>query len=366
MWARGGANDGRTRRVTSRRAVLIGGLGLAASHTAAWRWMSSAAVAEPAPGPCAPSGYGYAADVTRRLGMVLVDPRFAQVKDPSITFDGRTWHLFASAWRSLHDDVVIVHGSARQPQGPYVSPEVLDLPVTGPQVAAPGVLWSDGSFHMFVQTRFSGAGGMIEHLASSDGTNFEHVDRALDSDVAIGEGCLYDAQPAIAGDELLLTYAATNVPGQPDLHLARSRSGTWDGPWERLGPILRQSEVSFHNQPACGHYEWGLEGPQLVDLRDGRLLLAAVCFLADQPHGRRQRLFLALADGTRGPYRPLGEALVPVSGTWEAGENGHAAVTVVDNELVLVYQARRGAGRAWSVGAAVMPIPDGHGALDPQ
>src|SRR5215207_5372915 len=155
MWA-SGWGEGATRRVmASRRAVLLGGLGLAASQTGLWRWMSSVAASEPVPGSCAKTGRGFVANETSRLGVVLTDLRFVQVKDPSITWNGAAWHLFASAWPSLHDDIVIVHGSAPSPEGPYASLEVLNLPVVGPQVAAPGVIWSDGTFHMFVQTRFS-------------------------------------------------------------------------------------------------------------------------------------------------------------------------------------------------------------------
>src|SRR4051812_7055070 len=103
MWASGG-HDGGARRVTaSRPAVLLGGLGLAASHTGLWRWMSSVAAAEPVANSCAATGHGFVASEIKRLGVVLTDPRFVQVKDPSITWDGEAWHLFASAWTSLRD-----------------------------------------------------------------------------------------------------------------------------------------------------------------------------------------------------------------------------------------------------------------------
>lgn len=54
-----------------------------------------------------------------------------------------------------------------------------------------------------------------------------------------------------------------SVVGQPDLYLARSRTGSWDGPWDRLGCILDHARVPGHNQIGTEDSERGLEGPQL-------------------------------------------------------------------------------------------------------
>jgi hypothetical protein len=79
-----------------------------------------------------------------------------------------------------------------------------------------------------------------------------------------------------------------------------------------------------------------LEGAQLVELPDGRVLLNATCFLPSGARGSRQRVFFAVADKVEGPYQTLGAVLDPS----EPGENGHSTVMINDNELTLFYQSR--------------------------
>jgi hypothetical protein len=123
---------------------------------------------------------------------------------------------------------------------------------------------------------------------------------------------------------------------QPDIFLARSSSGNWFGPWDKLGKILDHDELPHHNPRHHPDYEWGIEGPQLVELADGRVMLNATCFLPSGPRGTRQRVFFAVANTVQGPYRSIGPVLDPA----EPGENGHSTVMVNGNELTLFYQSR--------------------------
>ena len=126
-------------------------------------------------------------------------------------------------------------------------------------------------------------------------------------------------------------------------------SDSWFGPWKRLGKILDHSEVPHHNSREHPDYEWGIEGAQLVELPDGRMLLNATCFLPEGARGSRQRVFFAIADKVEGPYQSLGPVLDP----GEPGENGHSTVMVDGNELTLVLPER-----AWPpiiVGASASP-----------
>jgi hypothetical protein len=158
------------------------------------------------------------------------------------------------------------------------------------------------------------------------------------------------------GGRAHLVYAAFTTVGQPDVHLAVSESRGWDGPWHRFGPIMRHEDVACHNQRGSAGYEWGLEGAQLVELPDGRVLLNAVCFTPGGPVGARQRVFFALADDPLGPYDVLGPVLTPIGGE-ESGENGHATAVVVGDSLALFFQERdrEGDGR-WRYGLATLPI----------
>lgn len=140
---------------------------------------------------------------------------------------------------------------------------------------------------------------------------------------------------------------------QPDIYLARSLSESWFGPWERLGKILDHSELPHHNARDHPDYEWGIEGAQLVELPDRRVLLNATCFLPEGERGSRQRVFFAVADEVAGPYRTVGPILDP----GEPGENGHSTVIVREQELSLVYQSRRRETNfRWRYGIATLDL----------
>ena len=176
---------------------------------------------------------------------------------------------------------------------------------------------------------------------------------SLPSEIAIpgtGEDGIYDPHPALIAGQRYIVYSGmppfSRVP-QPDVYLARSRSGTWFGPWERLGKILDHADIPHHNAKDHPDYEWGLEGPQLVELPDGRVMLNATCFLPEGTRGTRQRVFFAIADRVEGPYRSLGPVLIPP----ELGENGHSTVMLDGDELMLFYQSRvESTGHRWRYG----------------
>lgn len=261
------------------------------------------------------------------------------VKDPCPVFDGTLWHMFGSGGTVTRETWKIYHATAPTLDGPWTQHDLIELPVDGSGVAAPGVVIDDGVFHMFIQTEFLKPGGRCEHLISHDGFAWTAQPSALAAVPGTDEDGLYDPHPAVIGGAKYIVYSAmpsfAQVP-QPDVYLARSRSGTWFGPWDRMGKILDHDELPHHNPRTHPDYEWGIEGPQLVELPDGRVLLNATCFLPDGPRGSRQRVFLAVADRVEGPYRTLGPVLHPT----EPGENGHSTVLMIGTEVVVFYQCR--------------------------
>jgi hypothetical protein len=278
---------------------------------------------------------------------------YVALKDPCpVQLDGE-WHLFGTgAHPGYRYD--IVHATAHHLMGPWrVRAPARLPPIAGTCVAAPGVISDGRRLHMFVQTEYNLFDGVIEHLVSDDrGATFVHRDTALASLPGTGEAGIYDPHPAEIDGRRYLIYSGFAEVGRPDLFLARSTSGGWDGPWQRLGCVLRHENVPGHNQHDDPAYEWGLEGGQLIELPDGRVLLNAVCFLAGAAPGDRQRVFLATAPGPTGPYRVHGPALQPADG---AGEVGHGAAVLHDGELVLFFQERIGAG-PWRYGVAAAAV----------
>jgi len=261
------------------------------------------------------------------------------VKDPCPVFDGHTWHMYGSGGTVTTETWKIYHATAPALEGPWTQQPLITLPVEGSGVAAPGVVFDDGIFHMFVQTEFMKPGGKCEHLVSNDGFTWALLPTAFFALSNTAEHGIYDPHPAIIGGEKYIAYSAMpkfkKVP-QPDVYLAKSDSGTWFGPWTRMGKILDHDEVSHHNARDHHDYEWGIEGPQLVELPDGRIMLNATCFLPEGKRGCRQRVFFAVADRVEGPYRSIGPVLEPN----QPGENGHSTVLIEGDELKLFYQSR--------------------------
>jgi predicted GH43/DUF377 family glycosyl hydrolase len=261
------------------------------------------------------------------------------IKDPCPVFDGRDWHVFGSGGTVTTETWKIYHATAPAVEGPWTQQPLITLPVTGSGVAAPGVTFEDGVFHMFVQTEFMKSGGRCEHLVSNDGFDWTKLPTAFTALPGTDEDGIYDPHPAVIGGQKYIVYSAmaqfSRVP-QPDVYLARSLSNTWFGPWERMGKILDHADIPHHNPRDHADYEWGIEGAQLVELPDGRVLLNATCFLPAGERGTRQRVFFAVADNVAGPYRTMGPVMEPT----ERGENGHSTVMINGNELLLFYQSR--------------------------
>jgi hypothetical protein len=284
----------------------------------------------------------------------LLEPSCAlrDVKDPCPAFDGTQWHLFGSGGSTLTETWLIFHATSATLDGPWTEQPTIHLGVSGSGVAAPGVVFSDGLFQMFIQTEFMKEGGTIEYLTSPDGFVWTHVNTALRSLPATPEHGIYDPHPALIGGECYLAYSGMpgGWPPKPDIYVARSLSGSWNGPWIRLGRVLDHSVVAtHHNQHGCPDYEWGIEGAQLVELPDGSVLLNATSFLPEGMPGSRQRVFFAIADGVLGAYRSLGPMLQPLG----FGENGHATAILEGDRLVLCYQARlESTGHCWRYGLA--------------
>ncbi|MBZ7927181.1 hypothetical protein LAC81_35125 (plasmid) [Ensifer adhaerens] len=274
------------------------------------------------------------------------------LKDPCPVFDGSTWHMFGSAGTVTTETWELFHATSERLDGPWTEQVPIMLPIQGSGIAAPGVIFADGVFHMFVQTEFMRPGGRVEHAVSNDGFAWVVLPPAIVAMEDTEEHGIYDPHPAEVGGLKYLVYSAMprfdRVP-QPDVYLARSVSNSWFGPWERLGKILDHADVPHHNHREDPDYEWGIEGAQLVELPDGRVLLNATCFLPTGERGTRQRVFFAIGESVAGPYRSVGPVLDPA----ERGENGHSTVMIRDNELVLFYQSRvEGTNHRWRYGIA--------------
>ena len=283
----------------------------------------------------------------------LFQPRLTEdLKDPCPVFDGIIWHVFGSSGNVRNETWSILHATAPDLYGPWTEQESIKLPIEGSGIAAPGVIFEAGVFHMFIQTEFLKLGGRCEHAMSQDGFKWEVLPPALLSIPDSGEAGIYDPHPALVGGQRYIVYsgmpAFKKVP-QPDIYLAKSQSDSWFGPWKRLGKILDHSELSHHNTREQLDYEWGIEGAQLVELPDHRILLNATCFLPQGAKGSRQRVFFAVADRVEGPYVSVGPVLDP----GEPGENGHSTALVNDRELTLFYQSRRATtDNLWRYGIA--------------
>lgn len=289
----------------------------------------------------------------RRVPLQLDPGPLLELKDPSPVYDGERWHLFATAVTRA-DGFQVLHATAAELAGPWQVQEPVAVDgLTGSCIAAPGAVAEGGVLHLFLQTEYNVPGGVLEHLVSTDGgASFDHARTAMVSLPGTAEAGIYDPHPSLVGGERYLAYSAFSTVGQPDIHLARSTTGGWHGPWERLGPVLVHEQVWCHNPRGSPGYEWGLEAPQLLELPDGRVLLNGVCFLPSGRSGTRQRVFFALADEVTGPYEVLGPVLEPP----HDGEAGHACAVLSGDGLALMFQERSRRSPSWRLALACSPL----------
>jgi hypothetical protein len=314
----------------------------------------------------------------KKIGPLFEPARFKDTKDPCIAFDGTTWHIYGSGGDSIREEWEILHATAPSIDGPWTEQEPARLRgVEGPHVAAPSVIYDtdDKLFHMAVQKDFMDVGGDIAYLVSADGHTFTKM-RTLVAPKGENEAGLYDPHFAVVKGKKYMVYsgvpAALQQPGQvfvpqPDVYLARSSTDRWAGFWKRMKAILRHEDIAWHhNRREHPDYEWGIEGPQILELPNGQILLNAACFVEEGPRGERQRVFFALANDITGPYTSLGPVL-PTTGAnlpdWENGENGHASAIVHEDLLYLFYQARSRNNPVpnennWRYGVAVFDLKD--------
>lgn len=317
----------------------------------------------------------------RTIGPLFESTRFKDTKDPCICFDGTMWHIYGSGGDTYREEWEILHATAPIIDGPWTEHDPVVLRgVEGPHVAAPSVVYDpvDNLFHMAVQKDFMDIGGGIAYLVSGNGHVFTKMRTIVEPKGSVESG-LYDPHFSIIGGKKYLVYSG--IPAgmtshglpprqapQPDVYLARSVTDQWSGVWKRMKAILRHEDIAWHhNSREHPDYEWGIEGPQVLELPSGHVLLNATCFIEEGRRGTRQRVFFAIAETVTGPYFSLGPVL-PTSLTdfpeWENGENGHASAQVVGDELYLFYQARSQAvaepkeANNWRYGIAVFSIED--------
>lgn len=288
-----------------------------------------------------------------RTGPLLQTETIDDTKDPCPVFDGKTWHIYGSGGSSKNEVWDVLHAKAATIDGPWILDKNSTIHgVAGPHAVAPGVIFDNGKFHMFLQTDCYALGSQVEYLVSEDGENFYHVNTALESIPSTKEAGIYDPHPAIIDGKKYFVYSGFPKVGHGDIYLAESSSNTLEGPWKRLGSILTHEDVpEYHNQHSQPDYEWGLEGAQLTQLPSGVIVLTAVCFLPKGAKGSRQRVFLAVASNILGPYKTIGPILNPSSREWESGENGHATLLIDKENLHLFYQGRSLNGH-WRYGRA--------------
>jgi hypothetical protein len=289
---------------------------------------------------------------------LLYSKYFKEIKDPAIVFDTHQWHIYATG--IVPDDQSwqgeTFHATAKTIIGPWHEHKPVIVPVRGSCVAAPEVVFEKGVFHMFLQTTCFELGGAIDHLFSYDGEHFEQYSKVLNAIPDSQEAGIYDQSPDIIKGQKYLTYAAMAKVGETDIYLAKSVDGSWTH-FQRLGSILSHDEVDCHNKIGESDYEWGLEGPQLLELPSGGVLLIAVCFLPNKPRGEKQRIIFAKGDNVKGPYNCLGIALEPTAESWDNAENGHATGVIQDDTLHLFYQGRGKEG-LWNIGYAKYSVND--------
>ncbi|HAO64954.1 TPA: hypothetical protein DCQ44_03170 [Candidatus Taylorbacteria bacterium] len=269
--------------------------------------------------------------------------QYIDAKDPCPVFDGQKWHVFGSGSSSVGEMSEIIHATALQIEGPWQDEPTVELiGVAGVHVATPGVIYdfSEGVFHMFVQTDFMALDSKIEHLISADGKHFNHASTVLHSIPNTQEEGIYDPHPAMIIGKKYISYSGFAEVGRPDIYLARSTTNYWCGPWERVGVILKHGDALLRDPSAQPDYEFGLKGSQLIALSDKCILLSVVCFLSEGERNSRQRVLFAAAENVEGPFYLLSPLLSLNHREWQSGNNRHASVVLDNDRLYLFYKVQ--------------------------
>jgi len=278
---------------------------------------------------------------------------YKHLKDACPVFDGSLWHLFGTADTRASGDkgkkgcVEVMHATSFSLKGPWqVHSGVKLYGLIGLHPCAPGVVYSsiDNTFYMFIHTSFILNGGTIECLKSTDkGNSFYYVNTVIRSLPLSNEERIYDPHPAEIFGQKYIIYTSSIKDNDFSFKIVKSINNSWDSKWEKMNQILQESDIFFQNQKNSIGREWGIEGAQLIELPNKKILLNAVCFLTEgkeTPPGKKQRFFLGIADKVSGPYKILGPVLSPTINGWESGENGHATIVIEKEEINFFYHAR--------------------------
>jgi hypothetical protein len=318
----------------------------------------------------------YGATETRLTEVVRLPEhrdRFPEIKDPSIVRLGDSrFMMFASVGRTRGQSWGVGRFIAGHPAGPWqeLAP-VRFHDLAGPQLCAPAVTYEehDGkpSWTMYIQTACFEENGVIALAMSDDGLNFHGRPEPLVTRNSVAESHpslvgVYDAgvsEIRYQGRKLTcLLFSGCNRVGDADIYMSVRDSSDRDGRWAPARRVLRQDEVPFHNRPCYEHYEWGLEGANLVQLDESLYLMIGVCFLekSREHAGTRQRVFFAASRNPFGGFLPIGTPLQPQRYNEGEGENGHPDAVVDGEKLCLVYQERAGEGQPWHLRDAAFDL----------
>lgn len=288
---------------------------------------------------------------------------YSEIKDPTVVpMPDGTYMMYASVGTSVTQQWMIGRFTAQHPRGPWQELEPVNLKgVDGREVCAPAVVYDAESklFKMYVQTTCFSADGVIALAVSSDGQNFEGVDRhpAVKEDIkepkipVIG---LYDvgmSDITLQGREYeCMVYSAYRRVGCGDVYMSlKPKTGEGSDTWSTPRMILAQEEVPFHNSPDSPEFEWGIEGAKIVQMSENAYVMIGVCFLdkSRSEIGTRQRVFLAAAASPEGPYLPIHTPIDPTAYPEGTGENGHPDTIDLGDKIGILYQERSGDQRPW-------------------
>jgi hypothetical protein len=296
-----------------------------------------------------------------------------EIKDPNIVRlpDGGLV-MFASIGQTRGQRWVVGRFAADHPCGPWREvPPVRFHGLAGPQLCAPAVTYDEREgeppWTMYIQTACLEADGVIGLATSADGLDFHGRPEPVVTRRSLERG-----QPSLVGvydagvsrvrhrgrPLTCMLFTGCNRVGDGDLYLAVRDDARREAGWTPARRVLGQHEVHFHNRPGCEHYEWGLEGAELVQLGEDAYLMVGVCFLEKGrgEAGNRQRVFFAASRSPFGPFVPLGTPVPPARHGEGRGENGHPAAVVEGDSLHLVYQERAGEGWPWHLRHATFPL----------